>query len=96
VPHSASPYDGDKVRFGAHQLREIVDEDALVYVTWFAAGLRIMDIRDPANPKELGYFIPKPGDGGHAPLTNDVYRDERGLLYVTDKERGFDVIEFKS
>jgi hypothetical protein len=94
VPHSASPYDGDKVRFGAHQLREKVDKDCLLYVTWFAAGLRIMDISDPANPKERGYFIPKPGDGVAAPLTNDVYKDDRGLLFVTDKERGMDVIEF--
>lgn len=94
VPHSASPYDGNKVRFGAHQLRETVDKDCLLYVTWFGAGLRIIDIADPANPKERGYFIPKPGDGVAAPLTNDVYKDERGLLFVTDKERGMDVIEF--
>jgi hypothetical protein len=29
-----------------------------------------------------------------APLTNDVVKDHRGLLWVTDKERGLDVIEF--
>jgi len=56
--------------------------------TWFAGGLRIIDINDPANPKELGYCIPKPGDGVAAPLTNDVFKDARGLLWVTDKERG--------
>jgi len=94
VPHSASPYDGNMARFGAHQLREKVDEDCLLYVTWFAAGLRIIDISDPANPKERGYFIPKPGDGVKAPLTNDVYKDDRGVLFVTDKERGMDAIEF--
>ena len=27
--------------------------------------------------------------------TNDVYKDDRGLLFVTDKKRGLDVIEFK-
>ena len=58
--------------------------------------LRIIDINDPANPKELGYFIPKPGDGVAAPLTNDVFKDDRGLLWVTDKERGLDVIEYKN
>jgi hypothetical protein len=59
--------------------------------------MRVMDINDPANPKERGYFIPKPGDGVKkgAPLTNDIYIDDRGLLFVTDKERGLDVIEFK-
>ncbi len=94
VPHSASPYPGDKVRFGAHQLREQVDKDGLLYVTWFAAGLRIVDINDPAHPKEKGYIIPKPGDGQKAPLTNDVAMDDRGLIYFTDKACGLDVIEF--
>jgi hypothetical protein len=96
LPESSTPYDATKVRFGTHQLRETVDEDNLLYVTWFAGGLRIMDINDPANPKERGYFIPKPGDGVKAPLTNDIYIDRRGLLFVTDKERGLDVIEFKA
>ena len=62
LPESATPY-AAKVRFGTHQLREKVDTDNLLYVTWFAGGLRIIDINDPANPKERGYFIPKPGDG---------------------------------
>ncbi len=83
-------------RFGTHQFREIVDEDNLCYVTWFSGGLRILDISDPANPKERGYFIPKPGEGAKAPWTNDVYKDDRGLLFVTDKKRGLDVIEFKN
>ena len=97
LPDDATPYDTNVVRFGTHQFREIVDEDNLCYVTWFAGGLRILDISDPANPKERGYFIPKPGDGVKkgAPLTNDIYIDDRGLLFVTDKERGLDVIEFK-
>jgi hypothetical protein len=95
LPESATPYPADKVRFGTHQLREKVDEDNLLYVTWFAGGLRVMDIKDPANPKERGYFIPKPGDGLAAPETNDVCKDERGLLWVTDKQRGLDVIEYR-
>ena len=94
LPESATPYPAGKVRFGTHQLRERVNDDNLLYVTWFAGGLRIIDINDPANPKERGYFIPKPGDGVTAPLTNDVVKDARGLLWVTDKERGLDVIEY--
>jgi hypothetical protein len=94
LPEDASPYPHDKVRFGTHQLREQVDKDCLVYVTWFAGGLRILDISDPAKPKERGYFIPKPGDGKPAPLTNDIAKDDRGLIFFTDKAHGFDVIEF--
>lgn len=93
VPEEASPYHGKGVRFGAHQFREEMD-DTLTYVTWFAAGLRIFDIADPVNLKEVAYFIPEPGRGKNAPQTNDVEMDSRGLLYITDKARGFDVIEF--
>jgi len=93
VSENASPYAGRNGRFGAHQFREKMD-NTLTYVTWFAAGLRILDVKDPTNPEELGYFIPEPGKGTEAPQTNDVSMDERGLLYVTDKAHGFDVIEF--
>src|SRR5258706_8171078 len=93
LPESATPYPADQVRFGTHQVRERVDEDNLLYVTWFAGGLRIFDINDPLNPQERGYFIPKPGDGMPAPQTNDIAKDHRGLLWVTDKQRGLDVIE---
>ncbi|MBX9777355.1 MAG: RNA polymerase subunit sigma-70 [Xanthobacteraceae bacterium] len=96
LAESATPYDTNAVRFGTHQLREKVDPDNIVYVTWFAGGLRIMDINDPANPKERAYFIPKPGTGAPAPLTNDIYKDDRGLLFVTDKKCGLDVIEYKN
>jgi hypothetical protein len=46
----------------------------------------MIDINNPANPKERGYFIPKPGDGVAAPLTNDVFKDDRGLLWG-DRQR---------
>lgn len=95
VPDGASPYAnaGPGTRYGAHQLREVID-DTYCYVTWFGAGLRIIDFSDPAAPRDVGHFIPEPGRGYKAPLTNDVSMDHRGLLYVTDKGRGLDVIEF--
>ncbi|MBT3791611.1 MAG: RNA polymerase subunit sigma-70 [Rhodospirillales bacterium] len=94
VAEEASPYHGDGIRFGAHQLRETID-DTLAYVTWFAAGLRILDFSDPENITEAGFFIPPPGKNQASPLTNDVQMDDRGLIYTTDKARGFDVIEMK-
>jgi len=94
LDEAAQPYHGDAVRFGTHQLREIVDRDCMLYVTWFAAGLRMIDISDPANPREKGYFIPQPTKGKTTPWTNDVATDERGLIFVTDKSRGLDILEF--
>ena len=95
LQESAQPYHGDHVRFGTHQLREIVDPDCMLYVTWFAAGLRMIDISDPARPRERGHFIPQPAHGRDVPWTNDVATDERGLIFVTDKVCGFDVLEFE-
>jgi hypothetical protein len=96
VDEEAQPYHGDNVRFGTHQLREIVDRDCMLYVTWFAAGLRMIDISDPVKPSEHGYFIPQPAAGRDAPWTNDVAKDHRGLVFVTDKVCGLDVIEFSA
>jgi hypothetical protein len=94
LDEQAQPYHGDAVRFGTHQLREIVDRDCMLYVTWFAAGLRMIDISDPVNPKEKGYIIPQPAAGRDVPWTNDVAKDDRGLIFFTDKVCGLDVIEF--
>jgi hypothetical protein len=94
LDEKAQPYHGDDVRFGTHQLREIVDKDCMLYVTWFAAGLRMIDISDPVNPKEKGFFIPQPTTGKNVPWANDVAKDERGLLFLTDKVCGLDMLEF--
>jgi hypothetical protein len=94
LQEEAQPYHGDKVRFGTHQMREKVDKDCMLYVTWFAAGLRMLDISNPAAPVEKGFFIPQPTTGKTTPWTNDVAKDNRGLIFVTDKVCGLDVIEF--
>ena len=48
------------------------------------------------RPVEKGYFIPQPTTGKTTPWTNDVARDDRGLIFVTDKVCGLDVIEFEA
>jgi hypothetical protein len=67
----------------------------LVYCAWFAGGLRIVDIADPAAPQEVGWFIPQPAAGKVAPQTNDVDVDDRGLVYIVDRYTGFDILEFE-
>jgi hypothetical protein len=81
-------------RFGAHQFQEHM-EGTLVYCAWFAGGLRIVDVADPAAPQEVGYFIPEPAAGKVAPQTNDVDVDPNGLVYIVDRYSGFDILEFK-
>jgi LVIVD repeat len=48
-------------RFGAHASSENFTDlfyGKLIFVSWFNAGVRAIDIRDPFSPKEVGYYIP--------------------------------------
>ena len=80
-------------RFGAHQFQEHMS-DTLVYATWFSGGLRIVDIADPTQPREVGHFIPQPSGGFSSPQSNDVDVDERGLIYLLDRNQGLDILEY--
>ena len=51
-------------------------------------------VLDTMKPKEKGHFIPQPAEGRDVPWTNDVAKDDRGLIFVTDKVCGLDVLEF--
>jgi len=89
--------DGKKgKRFGAHQPHESVGADNLVYATWFAGGLRIVDISDPYRPDEVGHYVPEPVEGFEFPQSNDVFVDERGLIYLIDRHNGLDVLRFSA
>lgn len=78
---------------GAHQPHE-GDTGDLVFVTWFRNGLRVVDITDPYRPREVGAYIPKGGPKG--PLSNDVFVDRRGLIYLLDRSWGLDILEFRA
>jgi hypothetical protein len=51
-------------RFGPHNQHHsnhqacLEDRDDIAYLTYFNAGLRVYDIRDPRVPKEIAYYIP--------------------------------------
>ncbi len=76
---------------GAHQPYE-GDTGNLVYVTWFRNGLRVVDISDPFRLREVGAYIPEGGPRG--PMSNDVFVDGRGLVYLMDRSWGLDILEF--
>jgi hypothetical protein len=81
-------------RFGAHQFFERMRSGTLVYCTWFAGGLRVVDIADPTAPQEAGYFVPEPARDRAGPMTNDVDVDERGVIYLVDRGPQFDILEW--
>jgi hypothetical protein len=98
-------------RFGAHSSNESmapVFYQKLAFVTFFNAGVRAIDIRNPYQPKEVGYFIPAiteatdkrcvKVDGQDrckiAIQSNNVETDDRGYIYVVDRANtGMHVLE---
>jgi len=73
-------------RFGAHASNEFqppVFARRLVFFSWFNAGVRAVDIRDPRRPREVGYYIP--ASRGEPIETNNVEVDERGYVYIVDR-----------
>lgn len=79
-------------RFGAHQPHEFVGTDNLVYAAWFSGGLRVVDLSNPCTPREVGHYIPKPGQGARFAESNDVFVDERGLIFLIDRANGLDIL----
>ncbi len=86
-----SPWSRSGSRFGASQIVERPTGD-LVFAAWFAGGLRIVDIAKPSAPREHGYFIPPP-DGARVPQSMDAEVDDRGTVYLLDRNAGLDILE---
>jgi hypothetical protein len=102
VPEASGNFCGRGGRFGSHSSHESfapVYYGRVLFVTFFNAGLRALDIRDPFNVKEIGYYIPATtkntdrrcvGEGVNerckvAIQSNNVEVDERGYVYVVDR-----------
>jgi hypothetical protein len=62
-------------------------------VAWFEFGLRLVDVKNPHAPKEVGYFVPDTPSGFDRPQTNDVFLTKEGLMYVIDRNRGLHILE---
>ncbi len=82
-------------RFGAHQFQE-QRKGTMIFCTWFAGGLRAVDVANPLSPREAGFYIPAPAEGRAAPQTNDVFVDDQNLIYTIDRYTGLDILEFNA
>ncbi|HXC27043.1 MAG TPA: hypothetical protein VNV38_03740 [Stellaceae bacterium] len=83
-------------RFGAHNINmnrpspyEMTLKNVVVG-SYFNGGVRAYSIADPSRPAEIGYVIPKapPGNTMKTIQINDVYVDEKGLIYANDRFSG--------
>ncbi len=77
---------------GCHQPSERV-RGSIIPFAWFANGLRLVDISDPFAPREAGSYQPDPPPGCERASSNDVTSDDRGLLFLIDRQRGLDILE---
>lgn len=95
-------------RFGPHNtnqeihLPDVEKPGNLIYLTYFNAGLRVFNIRDPRLPTETGWFMaPQPTRraGPQPPnvlvsQAEDVLVDTRGYIYLDDKHWGLWVLRY--
>jgi hypothetical protein len=111
VPEASGNFCQRGGRFGAHSTNESmapVFYKKVVFITYFNAGVRAVDVRDPYQPKEIGYFIPSiteatdkrciKVDGQDrcrtAIQSNNVETDDRGYVYVVDRANtGMHILE---
>jgi hypothetical protein len=112
VPEASGNFCSRGGRFGAHASNESftpIYYRRLVFISYFNAGVRAVDIRDPYHPREVAFYIPTITEktasrcvplasGGEACKvaiqTNNVEVDERGYIYIVDRvNTGLHILE---
>jgi hypothetical protein len=107
VPEASGNFCERGGRFGAHSSNENMTPifyRRVVFVAFFNAGVRALDIRDPLRIREIGYYIPAVTDKTDkrcvgerckvAIQTNNVDVDDRGYIYIVDRANtGLHILE---
>ncbi len=111
VPEASGDFCRRGGRFGPHSSSESftpIYYGKLVFLAYFNAGVRAVDIRDPFNPKEIAFYVPattpntaprcvKVGGAERCKVaiqTNNVEVDDRGLIYLVDRaDTGLHIVE---
>jgi len=75
------------LRYGPHNLHENrgFRSERIVYATYFNAGLVVYDLVDAERPRLVDQWLP---DDLERPQINDLYVEESGLVWVTDRISG--------
>jgi hypothetical protein len=83
-------------RYGAHNIHENLPgpasfrSDSIIVGTFFNGGVRAFDTSNPYQPQEIAYYVPgapKMSPKGAVQI-NDVWVDEKGLVYTVDRFGG--------
>ena len=102
VPPQPGDFCDKGARFGAHAVTEAIYPPyygKIIGVSWFSAGARLWDIRDPENPRPIAYYIQAPNQNTvascatingkstcqNATMNDYVEFDDRGYIYAADR-----------
>ncbi len=81
-----SPHGQDGTVTGVNCSAHYFDmEGSIVAYSWYAQGTRFLDVSDPANPIQVGYFRPN-GTSSYAPYFHGDY------VYLADINRGVTIL----
>jgi hypothetical protein len=95
--------DGRLGRPGVYSVHNAVIEGTREYVSWYSAGVRVVDLADPRRPRELAWFVPPAAAGrvaagsfevDPAPLVWGVY-PYRGVVLASDMRSGLWVFRLR-
>jgi hypothetical protein len=85
-------------RYGVHSSEENFNNPyygKLTFLAYFTGGVRVWDIREPMTPAEVGFYVPVANANTSADgyMTNNVEVDNRGFVYVVDRNgAGLDIL----
>ncbi|HEX6674903.1 MAG TPA: hypothetical protein VF486_07740 [Actinomycetes bacterium] len=90
---------------GIYSVHNAVIDGNLEYASWYSDGVRVVDLADPAHPREVGYFVPPatgtapdgvsaPGGGRTFPLVWGVYR-ANGLVFASEMGSGLWIFRYR-
>ncbi|HEY6832701.1 MAG TPA: hypothetical protein VI251_09430 [Pseudolabrys sp.] len=94
-------------KFGPHNLHEnrpgSLQRSDLIFATYHNAGLRVFDIGNAFEPREVAYYVPPPPERlvDFRPNTAkviqscDVFVDTNGIMYLTDTNAGLYILQYE-
>ena len=111
VPEEPGDFCDRGGRFGPHSVHDAFHpgfDKNMAVLSYFNAGIRAVDIRDPFHPVEIAYYIPETNENtielcaevegreecDVAIQTNNVNIDDRGYIYALDRSHtGLHIVE---